>query len=134
MTRQSGPFRQLADQFLKEAEAELIDRPVTAALANDFTDSSGFGEGEDLDGKALGAELDAAISESGLAVSGPNCLGNLAAPYNLMTITDERIERLARGPVAIFGQSGGIVTVIYVRCSIAECSQDTRSPSATKED
>jgi acyl-CoA synthetase (NDP forming) len=75
--------------------------------------SSGFGEGEDLDGKALGAELDAAISESGLAVSGPNCLGNLAAPYNLMTITDERIEKLARGPVAIFGQSGGIVTVIY---------------------
>ena len=75
--------------------------------------ASGFGEGEDPDEKALGAELDAAIRESRLAVSGPNCLGNLAAPYNLMTITDERIERLARGPVAIFGQSGGIVTVIY---------------------
>jgi hypothetical protein len=38
MTRQSGPFRQLADQFLKEAETALLDRPVTAALAGDFTD------------------------------------------------------------------------------------------------
>jgi hypothetical protein len=38
MTRQSGPFRQLADQFLKEAEAALIDRPVTAVLASNFND------------------------------------------------------------------------------------------------
>lgn len=75
--------------------------------------SSGFGEGGDPEGRALGADLRAAIAESGLAVSGPNCLGNLAARYNLMTLTDDRIPHLARGPVSIFGQSGGIVTAIY---------------------
>jgi acetate---CoA ligase (ADP-forming) len=75
--------------------------------------SSGFGEGGDPEGQALGAELQAAIAESGLAVSGPNCLGNLAARSNFMTLTDDRIRQLTRGPVAIFGQSGGIVTAIY---------------------
>ncbi len=75
--------------------------------------SSGFGEGGDPEGRALAARLQKAIARSGLAVSGPNCLGNLAAPYKLMTLTDDRIAELQRGPIAIFGQSGGIVTAIY---------------------
>lgn len=75
--------------------------------------SSGFGEGGDEEGRRLGAELRAAIAEARIAVSGPNCLGNLAAPSNFMTLTDRRIGELKRGPVAIFGQSGGIVTAIY---------------------
>lgn len=75
--------------------------------------SSGFGEGGDAEGRALGAELAAAIAEAKIAVSGPNCLGNLAAPSSFMTLTDRRIRELKRGPVAIFGQSGGIVTAIY---------------------
>lgn len=75
--------------------------------------SSGFGEGDDGEGLQLASALRAAVAESGLAVSGPNCLGNLAAPYKLMTLTDTRIDTLQRGPVAIFGQSGGIVTATY---------------------
>jgi acetyltransferase len=75
--------------------------------------SSGFGEGGDAEGRRLGAELSEAIAQARLAVSGPNCLGNLAAPSNFMTLTDRRIRELRRGPVAIFGQSGGIVTAIY---------------------
>lgn len=75
--------------------------------------SSGFGEGGDEEGRRLGAELSEAIAQARIAVSGPNCLGNLAAPSNFMTLTDRRIRELKRGPVAIFGQSGGIVTAIY---------------------
>ena len=75
--------------------------------------SSGFGEGGDEEGRKLGAELSAAIEDAQMAVSGPNCLGNLAAPSSFMTLTDRRIRELKRGPVAIFGQSGGIVTAIY---------------------
>ena len=75
--------------------------------------SSGFGEGGDEEGRRLGEELSAAIAQARIAVSGPNCLGNLAAPSNFMTLTDRRIRELKRGPVAIFGQSGGIVTAIY---------------------
>ena len=62
--------------------------------------SGGFGEGGDPKGRALGAQLKRAIEDAGLAVSGPNCIGNLAAPSRLMTIPDDRIAELERGPVA----------------------------------
>ncbi len=75
--------------------------------------SSGFGEGGDSEGRALGAELASAIADARLAVSGPNCLGNLSAASSFMTLTDRRITELKRGPIGIFGQSGGIVTAIY---------------------
>jgi acetyltransferase len=71
--------------------------------------SGGFGEGGDPKGREMAARLRQVIDDAGLAVSGPNCLGNLAAPYKLITIPDDRISELETGPVAIVGQSGGIV-------------------------
>jgi acetyltransferase len=75
--------------------------------------SGGFGEGGDPKGQALGAELKRAIESAGLAVSGPNCMGNLSAPARMMTIPDDRIVELEKGPAAIIGQSGGIVMAIH---------------------
>jgi len=69
--------------------------------------SGGFGEGGDPMGRELGAQLKRAVDEAGIAVSGPNCMGNLAAASRLMTIPDDRITELERGPAAIVGQSGG---------------------------
>ena len=74
--------------------------------------SGGFGEGGDPKGRELAVRLRQAIDAAGLAVSGPNCLGNLAAPHRFMTIPDDRIADLELGPVAIVGQSGGIVMAI----------------------
>jgi acetate---CoA ligase (ADP-forming) len=74
--------------------------------------SGGFGEGGDPQGRELAARLRQAIDDAGLAVSGPNCLGNLAAPHRFMTIPDDRITDLEPGPVAVVGQSGGIVMAI----------------------
>src|SRR3954469_25526675 len=84
---------------------------VSARSATVF--SGGFGEGGDPKGRALGAQLRTAIETAGIAVSGPNCLGNLAAPFRMMTIPDDRIVELERGPVGIVGQSGGIVMAIH---------------------
>src|SRR5882724_2351730 len=75
--------------------------------------SGGFGEGGDPKGRELGTQLKRAVEEAGLAVSGPNCMGNLAAASRLMTIPDDRITELERGPAAIVGQSGGIVMAIH---------------------
>ncbi len=75
--------------------------------------SSGFGEGGDPEGRALGEQLRAAVVESGLAVSGPNCMGNLASPFGFCTIPDDRITDFTVGGVGLFGQSGGIVMAIY---------------------
>ena len=81
-----------------------------ARSATIFT--SGFDEAEDADGQALGRELKAVIEQTGLAVSGPNCLGNIAAPTPLMTMTDDRPQTIGPGPVAIVGQSGGLLMAI----------------------
>ena len=74
--------------------------------------SGGFGEGGDAKGREMAAQLRQAIDATGLAVSGPNCLGNMAARFRTMTIPDDRIAQLETGPVAIVGQSGGIVMAI----------------------
>ena len=60
--------------------------------------SGGFGEGGDPKGRELAVRLRQAIDDAGLAVSGPNCLGNLAAPNRFMTIPDDRIAELELGP------------------------------------
>jgi acetyltransferase len=75
--------------------------------------SGGFGEGGDPKGRELGAQLKQAIEASGVAVSGPNCMGNLSAAGRMMTIPDDRIVELERGPTAVIGQSGGIVMAIF---------------------
>src|SRR5258708_39996515 len=40
-------------------------------------------------------------------------MGNRSAPARMMTIPDDRITTLERGPVGIVGQSGGIVMAIH---------------------
>jgi acyl-CoA synthetase (NDP forming) len=74
--------------------------------------TAGFGESPDPAAKKLAARLKAVIAETGLAVSGPNCFGNLNARARLMTMPDDRMQRMAAGPVAIVGQSGGLAIAI----------------------
>ena len=70
--------------------------------------TSGFDEAEDPSAAAAAAQLRRVLDETGLAISGPNCLGNLNASARLMTMPDDRPQRVACGPVAVIGQSGGI--------------------------
>lgn len=78
--------------------------------------SAGFGEGESAG--ALAGELRAAIADTGVAVSGPNCMGNICAPSRLVTLTEDRQLNLAGGPVALVGQSGGVM--IFLNQSLEE--------------
>src|SRR5437763_7645819 len=52
--------------------------------------TAGFGELRDPKAEALSERLRQAIAQSGLAVSGPNCLGNLNARAGLVTMPDDR--------------------------------------------
>jgi acyl-CoA synthetase (NDP forming) len=74
--------------------------------------TSGFSELQDDESQRLAAELQQAIRETGLAVTGPNCLGNLSAGEKLFTNIDDRVVTMEAGPVAIAGQSGAIVMAI----------------------
>jgi acetyltransferase len=95
------------------AAVETIVEAGKAGARSATVFSGGFGEGGDPKGRVLGEELRRAIEHAGLAVSGPNCMGSLAAPQRLMTIPDDRITELERGPAAIVGQSGGIVMALH---------------------
>jgi acyl-CoA synthetase (NDP forming) len=79
--------------------------------------SAGFGEG-DGGGGVLGADLRAALAETGIAVSGPNCMGNICAPSRLVTLTEDRLINLSGGPIALVGQSGGVM--IFLNQSLEE--------------
>jgi acyl-CoA synthetase (NDP forming) len=88
-------------------------RAAAAAGARSATVmSSGFDEAQNPAAKALAETLHNTIAETGLAVSGPNCMGNIHAPSRLMTLTDDRPHRIAEGPVAIVAQSGGLAMAI----------------------
>ncbi len=95
------------------AAIEALREAAKAGARSATVFASGFGEGGDAAGRALGVALQAAVRESNLAVSGPNCMGNLAAPFGFATLPDDRIPDLPLGPVGLFGQSGGIVMAIF---------------------
>jgi acyl-CoA synthetase (NDP forming) len=93
--------------------AVQVIRDAAAAGARSATIvTSGFSELQDDESQRLAAELQAAIKETGLAVTGPNCLGNLSAGEKIFTNIDDRIVTMEAGPVAIVGQSGAIVMAI----------------------
>src|SRR5437660_7162748 len=93
--------------------AVQVIRDAAAAGARSATIvTSGFSELQDEDSQRLALELKQAIRETGLAVTGPNCLGNLSAGERLFTNIDDRVVTMEAGPVAIAGQSGAIVMAI----------------------
>ena len=93
--------------------AVQVIREAAAAGARSATIvTSGFSELQDEESQRLAAELQQVIRETGLAVTGPNCLGNLSAGEKLFTNIDDRIVTMEAGPVAIAGQSGAIVMAI----------------------
>jgi acetyltransferase len=90
-----------------------VIRDAAAAGARSATIvTSGFSELQDEESQKLAAELQQAVRETGLAVTGPNCLGNLSAGEKLFTNIDDRIVTMEQGAVAIAGQSGAIVMAI----------------------
>src|SRR5690242_8611144 len=93
--------------------AVQVIRDAAAAGARSATIfTSGFSELQDEDSQRLAAELQQVVRETGMAVTGPNCLGNLSAGENLFTNIDDRIVTMEQGRVAIAGQSGAIVMAI----------------------
>ena len=93
--------------------AVQVIRDAAAAGARSATIvTSGFSELQDAESQRLAIELQQAVRETGLAVTGPNCLGNLSAGEKLFTNIDDRIVTMEDGPVAIAGQSGAIVMAI----------------------
>lgn len=97
---------------------ETLRRGAAAGARSATVFSAGFGEAFDQDAAALGRELAAVIAETGLAVSGPNCMGNVCAKSRLVTLTEDRQLAAREGPVALAGQSGGMM--IFLNAALEE--------------
>ena len=99
--------------FVPAPFVEAVLREGAAAGARSATVvSSGFGEVPDPVAIERGRQLSAAIAEVGIAVSGPNCLGNFNGRAKFVTMTDNRPQPTEPGPIAIVGQSGGLVMAL----------------------
>jgi len=99
--------------FVPAPFVEAALREGAAAGARSATVvSSGFGEVPDPVAVERGRQLSATIAELGIAVSGPNCIGNFNGGAGFVTMTDNRPHRTRPGPIAIVGQSGGLVMAL----------------------
>ncbi|MEX0923362.1 MAG: acetate--CoA ligase family protein [Rhodovibrionaceae bacterium] len=88
---------------------DTLRRAAAAGARSATIYSAGFGETGTEEGRELGRQLAEVIAETGIAVSGPNCTGNISAAHGLVTMVDHRVLKIAPGPVALVGQSGGVM-------------------------
>jgi acyl-CoA synthetase (NDP forming) len=97
---------------------EVLRSGAAAGARSATVFSSGFGEAYNSDAVPLGRELKEVIAETGLAVSGPNCMGNICAKTRLVTLSEDRPLLLREGPIALVGQSGGMM--IFLNAALEE--------------
>ena len=83
-----------------KAVPNLLRDAAAAGARSATVMTSGFEESTEADGRALADDLRHAITTTGLAVSGPNCLGNFNAVNHFFSMPDDRQQRLAHGPVS----------------------------------
>lgn len=86
--------------------AGILEEAAVMGTRSATVYAAGYIEMATEEGRRLEEELSSVIEQTGLAVSGPNCLGNLSARANLLTLPDDRMTALVTGPVAMVGQSG----------------------------
>jgi acetate---CoA ligase (ADP-forming) len=97
---------------------ETLNAGAAAGARSATVFSSGFGEAFDTEAAALGRELSNAIAQTGLGVSGPNCMGNICVKSRFVTLVEDRPLSLREGPVALVGQSGGMM--IFTNSALEE--------------
>ena len=100
------------------AVCEALEAGAAAGARSATIFSSGFGEAFDEEGAKLGKRLREAIARTGLGVSGPNCMGNICTKSRFVTLTEDRPMEMKPGPVALVGQSGGVM--IFVNHALEE--------------
>lgn len=99
-----------ADHLIVLVPAEAALEAVRQGAKAGSRSATIFSAGFDVDGLA---DLSRLAAETGMAVSGPNCLGNISAGVRMVTTTDSRLEMIKNGSIAIVGQSGGVVTALH---------------------
>jgi acetyltransferase len=90
-------------EFIPDVLAEGVENGLKSALIY----AARFGEGGDAEGAKRGDAIRSLCEDSGLVVCGPNCMGAMSFPKNLLFYPATRIRGLPTGPVGVVFQSGG---------------------------
>jgi len=86
-----------------------IEDGVKSGIKSATVYSAGVGDGSDPEALARGKRLREICAETGLIVSGPNCMGAHSWREKLFLYPNARIARLEAGSVGFASQSGGMV-------------------------
>ncbi|MDX1485776.1 MAG: acetate--CoA ligase family protein [Alphaproteobacteria bacterium] len=90
----------------------VLEEAAAAGARSALVFAGGFGEGGEAEGRARAARLAEVIAATGLAVCGPNCMGNVSAPSRAVTLPDDGLEKIEAGPTAVIAQSGGLCVAL----------------------
>ncbi len=90
-------------EYIPDVLAEGVDNGLKAALVY----AARFGEGGDDEAAKRGDALRVLCEDKGLIICGPNCMGALSFPENLLFYPATRIRGLPVGPTGVVFQSGG---------------------------
>lgn len=88
---------------------EALQLGAAAGARSATVFAAGFGEDGNPEGVERRRQLHRVIEQTGIAVSGPNVMGNLVGKTRLVTMTDPRTQVVRPGPIALIGQSGGVL-------------------------
>ena len=95
-----------------DAVFDMLESGAKAGARSALVFAGGFGEGGHEEGRARAARLRTVIEQTGLAVCGPNCMGNVSAPSRAVTLPDDGLDRVEAGPTAVIAQSGGLCVAL----------------------
>lgn len=101
------------DHVVVAVPAANVPGVVREAVACGARTATIMSSGFERTGDPARLALTALLQSSELAASGPNCMGNFCAAAHLLTLEERRIPIADGGPVAIAGQSGGVVMALY---------------------
>jgi len=90
-----------------EAIPDVLGEGVRHGLKAALIYAARFGEGGDEVGAKRAAAIRGLCEKDGLVVCGPNCMGAMSFPENLLFYPATRIRGLPVGPVGVVFQSGG---------------------------
>jgi acetate---CoA ligase (ADP-forming) len=96
-----------AEQTIETIEAAGVLGARSASLF-----AAGFGEGGDPAGRDRATRLRNALTRSGIAAVGPNCMGLAVGRSKFATIPDEHLDIVQRGSAALVAQSGMLMQTL----------------------
>lgn len=112
-----GAVPAVPDHVILSVPARAIPDTLTAALAAGARSVAihavGFGEGGDPEGQALAERVRSIAATTDVPIAGPNFGGLFRLGSRTMTISLARTAQGSGSPVALVGQSGGVLMFTY---------------------